>query len=380
MNKFKDRIVIDIGSGFIKAGFSGKEKPSDIFPCIIGRHKEGAEIQGFKNDIYIGQQAQDFIKFLNIDHPIKDGMVVDKENFEIILDYTLNQRLHVDPVDKIILLTEAAFNPKEDRQNMIIMMFENFNVSATSIALQALLSLYSLGKFNGIVMESGDGITNFVPVYEGFSLQTNFSRMFLGGSDLTKYFAEMFTNSYPSYISSALMDTVRPIKENVCFVALDFEEELKKKDSGLSSRAYYDMPDGSTLSFESERFKCPEVLFSPNIIGKQYEGIHTICNDTIKNLDIDIRKEIYSNIVLAGGNTMFPGIRERFLKEIKKINNDNISKKIEKIHAPEKGNLSAWIGGSLISSLDSFKEYIITKDEYDEFGPSIIHRKHLYLA
>jgi actin-related protein len=100
------------------------------------------------------------------------------------------------------------------------------------------------------------------------------------------------------------------------------------------------------------------------------EGIHKIAYNSIGKCDICIRKDFYNNIVLAGGSTLFDGFDERFIKELKVLENEI---KINLLKTPDR-KISSWIGASIIASLSTFEKISVSKDEYIEFGPSIINK------
>eukprot|EP00808_Paulinella_micropora_P014031 g67264.t1 len=134
----------------------------------------------------------------------------------------------------------------------------------------------------------------------------------------------------------------------------------------------YELPDGQVITVGNERFRCPEVLFKPNLIGKENDGIHKTTYDSIMKCDVDIRKDLYGNIVMSGGTTMFEGIAERMEKEVVAL--APASMKV-KIVAPPERKYSVWIGGSILAFLSTFQQMWISKQEYDESGPGIVHRK-----
>lgn len=367
-------IVIDNGSGYTKAGFTGDDAPRCKFPCIVGRPKvESIMVGSDKKEIYIGEQAEAKRGICVLKYPIEHGIVENWDDMKAIWDYTFTQ-LRVKPEDHKVLLTEAPMNPKANREKMISMMFEDFDVPATYIAIQAVLSLYASGKFTGNVLDSGDGVTHLVPIYDGYSLPHSIIRVNLAGRDLTEYLVKILSERGYHFTTSAEKDIVRDVKEKLCYVALDYKEESEKAKSGSSHEKTYQMPDGSVLTMGSERFRCPEVLFDPKMIGKEFGGIHLVCNESIQKSDIDIRKDLYQNIVLSGGTTLYEGLPERLLKEVQAICPANISNKV-KIVAPKERYYSVWIGGSILTSIQTFDASWITKAEYDECGASIVHRK-----
>ena len=153
---------------------------------------------------------------------------------------------------------------------------------------------------------------------------------------------------------------------------MNYEEELIKATTSSDIEKNYELPDGTVITVGAERFRCAEVLFQPNLIGKENDGIHKLAFQSIQKCDIDIRRDLYTNTVLSGGSTMFPNIDARLKKEMQLLAPASVKCKIV---APAERKYSVWIGGSILSSLSSFQEMWITRNEYDELGPAIVHRK-----
>lgn len=368
-------LVIDNGSGLCKAGFSGEEAPRYVFPCIVGRPKvEGTMIGAEKKEVFVGEEAQTKRGILILKYPIDHGIINNWDDMEKIWHHTFYDELKVSPAERNVMLTEAPLNPKNNRERMTTIMFETFNTPGIYISIQAVLSLYSAGKTTGIVMDAGDGVTHFVPIYEGYSFPHAIMRINLAGRDLTEYLLKILSERGHHLTTSAEQEIVKDIKEKLTYVAFDYEAELKEAEKSNSKDAQYEMPDGQMITIGSERFRCPEVLFKPNMIGKEFVGIHEQCFNSIMKSEVDVRKDLYSNIVLSGGTTMFSGLPERLSKEVQKLAPSNMASKVKVIALPER-KYSVWIGGSILSSLSNFQNMWITKQEYDDAGPQIVHRK-----
>ncbi|XP_047337777.1 actin-7-like [Impatiens glandulifera] len=366
-------LVFDNGTGMIKAGFAGDDAPRAVFPSIVGRPRDTGVMVGVdQKDAYVGDEAQSKRGILTTNYPMEHGAVIDWHDMEKIWHHTFYKELRVSPKEQPVLLTEAPLNPTTNREKMTQIMFETFHVPAMYVAIQSLLALYTNGLTTGIVLDSGHGVTHAVPIYDSNVLQDATFKMNLAGDDLTGSLMNMLSERlvYPFTTNNAGRDIVRDIKEKLAYAALDYEQELEKTDDVSSSS--YKLPDGQVITIGTERFECPEILFRPALIGIESPGIHEAVYNSIMKCDVDVRNDLCKNIILCGGSTMFPGFVERLTKELITLLAPG-SMKIE-VDATPYRDYSVWIGGSILASLSSFQETWITKQQYDESGPSIVHR------
>jgi len=376
--EFSTAVVIDNGTGTIKAGFSGDDVPLAVLPTVLGRPKVAGTIGANDKELYIGNEAH--LKPDVIGHcPIEKGVITNWDDMELVWHHTLVNELRVAINEHPILLSEPPLNPKEARERTAQTLFETFHVPELYLQTQAVLALYASGRTTGIVCDSGDGATHTVPIYEGYPLQHAILKLDLAGKGLNDFLQKELSKdghlalhrTAEGDIDKRDLEAVREMKEQLCHVALDYEQELVTSTSAQPTE--FRMPDGQQVTLGTTTFECPEALFQPAKVGLSDPGIHENCYNSIQRCDQDIRKELYGNVILAGGSTMFAGIRERMRTELLQLAPTAMP---IGIWSPPERLFSAWIGGSILAGLSSFRDMFITRQEYEEQGENALHLVH----
>ena len=306
-------VVIDNGSGTIKAGFAGDDAPRSVFSTTVGRPRVPGIMVGMdQQHVFMGDEANKKKDVLYLKQPIDAGLVVDWDDLEKIWHHTLFSELRVSPEEHPIMMTETSLNPKADREKVAEIMFETFNVPYLYLHLQAVLALLASGRTTGVVLDSGESVSHVVPIFESYAIPHATVKIPLGGRDLTNYMRKIlkergivFNNQNESHI-------VQDIKETMTYVVAEFQTALKESGESNACEMNYEMPDGRKILVGNERFRCPEVLFQPSICGKRdVMGFHEQVYESIMRCDEDVQEEMLPNIVLSGGNTLFDGLAGR---------------------------------------------------------------------
>jgi actin-related protein len=359
-------IVIDAGSYSCKAGFSGDDAPCSVFPNVIGRPDltKPQMISMGGNNVYVGEDALSRKNTLSLRYPTEHGIVTSWDDMEKIWQ-TLFMQLDVAPEEHNVIVSEAFMGPKANRETLAQRMFEYFSVHALHISLTAVLANYaSSGRACSVILESGHGVTQVVPIYQGYALPHAIVRCHVNGADITEYLSNLLTlRGYEKQPT----DVVRDIKERLCYFSDNFEEEVM---SEILERSY-ELPDGMVISVGGERYRAAEALFNPSMIGINSPGIHECVFNSIKKCDEEIQKDLFDSIYLSGGNTMIDNLSLRLRREMCELAPPN--SKIRVFSAPERKD-TAWIGGSILGCLATFRGMCVSKEEYEEHGSSVIHR------
>ncbi|XP_071449966.1 actin-related protein 2 isoform X1 [Hetaerina americana] len=397
-NQGRKVIVCDNGTGFVKCGYAGSNFPAHVFPSMVGRpiiraaNKIGdievkdMYVKEYANvpDLMVGDEASKLRSMLEVNYPMENGIVRNWEDMCHVWDYTFGpEKMDVDPRECKILLTEPPMNPTKNREKMIEVMFEKYCFSGAYIAIQAVLTLYAQGLLSGVVVDSGDGVTHICPVYEEFALPHLTRRLDIAGRDITRYLIKLLLLRGYAFNHSADFETVRIMKEKLCYIGYNIETEQKLALETTVLVEPYTLPDGRIIKVGGERFEAPEALFQPHLINVEGQGIAELVFNTIQAADIDMRSELYKHIVLSGGSTMYPGLPSRLEREIKQLylervlknDIDKLSKFKIKIEDPPRRKDMVFIGGAVLAEVMKDRDtFWMTREEYQEKGVGVLKK------
>ncbi|WVR00206.1 hypothetical protein IAU59_007348 [Kwoniella sp. CBS 9459] len=373
-------LVVDNGTGFVKCGWAGSNFPEHVFPSVVGRPILRAEERlgtTAIKDIMVGDEAAEARSYLNMTQPMEHGIVKNWTDMKHLWNYTFDEKLKVDPRGKKILLTEPPMNPKVNRQKMAEVMFEEYGFGGVYVAIQAVLTLYAQGLQTGVVVDSGDGVTHIVPVYDGFALPHLTRRLDVAGRDVTRYLIKLLLMRGYAFERTADFETVRGIKEALCFMSYDLEQDKKLSEETTVLVENYTLPDGRVIKVGSERYEAPECMFQPHLVDVEQPGVAELLFQTIQHGAVDIRTELYKHIVLSGGSSMYPGFPSRLEKEIKQLYLTRVlggdASRLKhfkmRIEDPPRRKHMVFLGGAVLADIMKDKDaFWVTKEEWDEQG------------
>ena len=365
----KTPIIIDIGTSSIKAGLSGQEKPSLVFPNYFGEMKYSKSVGILKEDDKkkrIGKDCDKYFGVIKLKYPLTHGVFNDDKDIEIIFDHIYsNLDMSITEIkEHPVLIAEPLLNPQQNRQKIAKLLFDKYKIEHLFFASQPILSLFSTSSTSGAVLESGDGVTQSCIIYEGYTIPGSYKRINLGGKEVTEYLQYLLNRKGYNLNNSDGFQITKKIKEELCEVyPIEKNNNLENKN--------YTLPDDSIIEIGQERRLAPEILFNPLLREYEYPGMHEMLSESINKTNYDLKLQLYASILLSGGNTNIKGMKERIYKEIKKIAPKNAK---VRLHTPSNPEYCSWIGGNIISSLEISKEMWISQNEWMEKG-DILHTR-----
>lgn len=236
----------------------------------------------------------------------------------------------------------------------------------------------------GVVVDSGDGVSHVVPVWEGICPPNLIKRLNVAGRHITRYLIKLLQVRGYAFNRTADFETVRQIKERLCYVGYDLDVEKRLALETTTLVARYELPDGRIIKMDRERYEASECLFQPHLIDEEQVGVSDMLFNMIQDADMDLRPAFYKHIVLSGGSTMFPGLPSRLEKDMRDLYLKRILKGDQKaldrfklgIEDPPRRKHMVFLGGSVLADIMKDRaDFWISKAEWKEQGEKLLDKK-----
>lgn len=348
-------VIVDNGASFVRAGFGGEEEPKCIIPTVVGTKRKEFQDGIDTKDYYLSSDISRNVEQFNLHFPINNRVIQNHDEMTKIWDFMFNSELHIETKDHPVLMTESPQNEKDAREKTTEIMMEKYSCPAFHMAYPETLALYVIGKTTGTVIDIGETMTHVVPVYKSFGMTFTTTSLPIGGRQINHVLKKRLKSEGIIFSSEQDRDTIRSIKETVCMFGPEGDE----------SPVDYTLPDGTTLQIPRSAVSSPDVLFHPKYAKVKSKGLPELVTTALGEVDEDIKEEVGGTVVLIGGSSLFPGLKEQLAASLPSAN----------VIATPGRRLQAWLGGSKLASLSTFSQMWISQAEYNEVGPPIVHLK-----
>ena len=368
-------IIIDLGSYQIKIGFRSSNitfAPTS-FCSYIGEPKYNKILRSInihnpnKKEQFIGNNCTPYLGILKLRYPIQHGAFTNERDISLIFNNIFTELgLESEEIpNHPLLITEPILNPRNNRENISEILFEKYGVSSLVFGNQPPLSLFSFSSTTGLVLESGEGVSQVCSICDGYALPCSFMRSNFGGGDVSYYLNQLLKMQGIEFLSDTEKLTLHEIKKKL---KLELVESKSNEDKSI----IYSLPDKREIILEHKEFDAAKVVLNPSLVGKNCLGLHQMVTTSIERVNADLREKLYSNIRLTGGNSSIDNFRdvmntkiEHFLGKFSGIN----------IRTESNCTVSNWNGGNILSNLGIFNDLLITKKDWEEKGKDIVHKK-----
>lgn len=394
---YEPTIIIDLGSFETRCGFNNQEEPSVVLPTVVAIQRGLPE--GTKPDIVAGKDALKLFKkrknqvkndhnanpsdqLYSLRYPVQKGVIMDWDQVEAIWRKCFSELNAAENEHKVMVMCDAHNTPDFHLESIAELMFEIFKVPRLHIAMPAVMSLFSLQKETGVIVDCGSGTTSIIAVVDGVAHYKSMCRFPIAGQDISRHLVKLLANSGYTFSSTDEYRVVNHIKENMAYVALDLDHELAElKKNPKDFEQELELPGGESVILRSECFLCPELLFEPSLAGVQgVNGLQREIWDVAQHASQgkqSTMENLLKNVILTGGVMQIHGMADRVERELKEI--------IKKLRSPVKrvkvrvlGSDAAWKGAQVWTSAaaegDAEVDWIRI-DEYERKGPGIMQKR-----
>ena len=374
----KTPIIIDLGSYEIKAGFrTSNQYPSTKFLSYIGEPKYTKIIRQInihktqKKEQFVGDDCSPYLGILKLRYPIKHGAFTNERDISLIFNHIFAKLGLEEKEENIkehpLLITEALLNPKENREKISEILFEKYNVPGLIFGYQPPLSLFSLSSTTGVMLESGDGVSQICSIVDGNYIPCSFIRYNFGGGDINEYLRQSLKKKGIEFVSDTEKLIIHEIKTKHVFC-----RALETKAEEETNRTYR-LPDSRVIEIDNNEYSASNVMFNPSLVGKNYLGLHQMVATCIEKVNSELREKLCNNIRLTGGNSLMKNFHHVMHTRLQDIitKHKGISVKINNLYC----TISSWNGGNIVTELGIFKDLLVTKKDWEEKGKDIVHIK-----
>lgn len=385
-------VVMDNGSSVFRAGYPSESAPRLLVPSLVGQPRnKGVAMAGGFREYEVGYDALQKRGVLDCSQPVRAGVVQDWADMERLWSHTIYNELRIAPENYCFVISEPTNNSEKDKEKTLELMMETFNAKSMYLGSSAVLALYAYGLTTGVVIDCGLDTSNAVPIHEGYPLSRHMAPSKIAGNALTLHLCHLLNKKGYGFSTQTERELVNKVKESLCYVRQ--EGEVAPTGEGFS------LPDGQYIPLEEERHQCAEALFDFGLIGPEHvprmkvfgdngeefhpsipKGLSWLAYAAVNNSEASLRGQLYNNIVLAGGTTLLPGVRDRMQREITQLYREmHVGEGLIPIRVSEMPSRqhATWLGGCMLTLIAMFPYLTVTREEYQEFGPSIVHCKSL---
>jgi actin-related protein 2 len=382
-------IVLDIGAGCFKLGMAGSTlTPALVEPSVVGvaRSKAADDSNGScvapkDHPLLFGDEAikAQEMNQVSCRYPIDDlGGIADWPAFQMLLFYIF-EKLGIEDLQRYNLLIPRPHSfSKQDMDRFVGFLFDEIGVGRITMHDQAALVLYTQDIETGVVVEAGEGQIRIIPVYQGHAIPKLDKNFPIGGRALSKYLIKLLRLRGYHLDLKDNRETARKLKEALCYVAMDPEEERKLAEETTILLDAFSLSDGSSITIGRERFEAPEALFQPSMLDVEGSGIADLLFDVIQQADIDCRVDLYENIILSGGTSAVPGFKERLQSRLEErhladvLQGDKSRLKGDwkiQVKSPKTHSCLVFEGAALFAdAIQDNAQYWVSRQEYHEHG------------
>uniref|UniRef100_A0A1I8IAV4 Actin n=2 Tax=Macrostomum lignano TaxID=282301 RepID=A0A1I8IAV4_9PLAT len=359
-------IVLDSGSSRLRAGFAGDDSPCLTMPAVIGRR--GSPHQ--RPEVLVGDDALSTgpVPQLGLTQPVQRGVLVDFDDAELLWRHAIEAGLRADPEQHPLLLAEPPLNPKCSREAAVQLLFESLGAPAVYLANASSLAMYASGRGSAVMLSCGDGVSHAEVIYEGYVVACSTRRVDCAGGDVTDAVRDVLRRRGCCLETPLERQLAADLKERLFRVsrrAADFDSP----DEGDDAVDEFELPDGRGLVGLSHRDRAePWEL----LLGRSNPArLQRLVAEALSSADIDTRADLWRNVVVSGGSTMADGFVERLTAELTELAPPG--RHPVKLVALAERDFATWIGGSILASLSTFQERWVSRRQYEEFGPRVVH-------